>query len=127
MYINNETYVGENGREQSVSLELYAVIKLILEFCDIYEINMEKELIDKINYNNSRPKDYRKMGQEELLETDRNRVFRELLANGYGAYKYVDEVVEERQKVNDTVLGKRKARKELESGEKTEDVDEETR
>lgn len=41
----NEPYVDESGRPRSVSLELHAVIKLILEFCDIYGIDMEKELV----------------------------------------------------------------------------------
>lgn len=123
----NEPYIDESGIERSVSLELHAVIKLILEFCDIYEIDMEKELVDKINYNNSRPKDYRKMGQEELLETDPNKVFRQLLSKGWGMYKETDAVVAERQKVNDTVLGKRKAREELESGEEPKKAEGETR
>lgn len=119
----NEPYVDESGRPRSVSMELHAVIKLVLEFCDIYGIDMEKELIDKINYNNSRPKDYRKMGQAELLETDPNKVFRQLLSKGWGMYKETDTVVAERQKVNDTVLGKRKARAELESGEEPGEED----
>lgn len=113
----NEEYTDESGTKRSVSQELHSVIKLVLEFCDIYGIDMEKELIDKINYNNSRPKDYRKIGNEELLETDPNKVFRQLLSKGYGMYKETDAVVEERKRVNDTVLGKRQARKDMETEE----------
>ena len=123
----NELYVDESGRPRSVSMELHAVIKLVLEFCDIYGIDMERELIDKINYNNTRPKDYRKMGQAELLETDPNKVFRTLLSKGWGMYKETDSVVAERQKINNTVLRKRKAREELESGEKTGNEEGESR
>lgn len=111
----NDTYVDENGKKRSVSLELHAVIKLILEFCEIYGIDMEKELIAKIAYNNSRPKDYRKMGNEKLLETDSNKVYREMLQKGYGMYKETDNVVAWREKVNKQVLGKREARRQLES------------
>ncbi len=110
----NETYIDESGKERSVSRELHAVIKLVLEFCEIYGINMEKELIDKINYNNSRPKDYRKMGQAELLETDPDEVYKSLLARGYGMYKETDNVVSEREAINNIVLEKRAAREELE-------------
>lgn len=124
----NEPYIGEYGKQSSVSLELHSVIKLILEFCDIYGINMEKELIDKINYNNSRPKDYRKMGQSELLETDPNKVFRELLSSGWGMYKEADSVVAARQKVNNTVLEKRASRTEIDKDDdELKKSDEETR
>lgn len=114
MLHDNDTYTDDSGRRVSVSLELHAVIKLILEFCDIYGIDMEKELIDKINYNNSRPKDYRKMGKSTLLETDYDKVYNELLSKGYGAYKYTDEVVRERKIVNERVLDKRMERKRTE-------------
>lgn len=114
----NETYIDESGKERSVSIELHEVIKRILEFCEVCGINIEKELIDKINYNNSRPKDYRKMGNEQLLETDPNKVYREMLQQGYGMYKETDNVVAWREEINRQVLGKRAARKELESEDK---------
>ena len=92
-------------------------MKLILEFCDIYGIDMRKELIDKINYNNSRPKDYRKIGNSELLETDTNRVYRQMLQSGYGMYKATEDVIRSRQEINNIVLKKREARRELEEEE----------
>lgn len=110
----NDIHIDEKGNTCSVATELHCVIKLVLEFCDIYGIDMEKELTDKINFNQSRPKDYRKMGQEELLETDRNQVFREMLRSGYDMYKETDAIVAKRQKENETVLRKRNDRAELE-------------
>lgn len=115
---SNATHIDENGQPQSVAIELHAVIKLIIEFCEIYEIDLEQNLINKINYNNTRPKDYRKVGTPKFLETDSKKVFNELLYQGFGMYKNTDSIVEERKRINDTVLGKRKARKELEDEER---------
>ena len=109
----NDSFEVANGKIVSVSSELHAVIKLVLEFCEIYGIDMEKELIDKINYNNSRPKDYRKIGSPELLETDQDKVYDELVKKGWGMYKETDEVIQERQKINDEVLKKREERKKV--------------
>ena len=75
---------------------------------------MEQNLINKINYNNTRPKDYRKVGTTQLLETDSRKIFRELLSKGFGMYKNTNSVIEKREKINNTVLEKRHARKELE-------------
>lgn len=110
----NNIYVDESGKKRGVSIELHRIIKLVLEFCDIYGIDMQKNLIDKINYNNSRPKDYRKIGKEELLETDERKVFTEMLRKGYGMYKETDDVIAERNKINQTVCKKRETRKKLE-------------
>ena len=118
----NDSFVTDNGQTVSVSSALHSVIKLVLEFCDIYGIDMEKELINKINYNNSRPKDYRKIGQSDLLETDKHKVYSELLSNGYGMYKETEKVISERQKINEAVLKKRQERKSLEENN-SEDVE----
>ena len=117
----NDSFVADNGQTVSVSLALHSVIKLVLEFCDIYEIDIEKELINKINYNNSRPKDYRKIGQSDLLETDEHKVYNELLSNGYGMYKETEEVISERKKINDAVSKKRRERKSLEEKDSEDD------
>lgn len=107
----NDIYTDESGEKRGVPLELHHVIKLILEFCDIYGIDMEKELIDKINYNNSRPKDYRKIGKEQLFETDERKVFTEMLKNGYGMYKETDAVIKTREEINKITIKKREDRK----------------
>lgn len=117
MLYKNEIYEDERGQKRGVPLELHSVMKSVLEFCDIYGIDMEKELINKINYNNSRPKDYRKIGKPELLETDPSKVFRETLKYGWRTCKETDKIVKEREQINNIVLGKRKARRELERGE----------
>lgn len=80
-------YKDNDDKLHGFSIELHHVIKLILEFCDIYGIDMEKELIDKINYNSTRLRDYRKMGNSILLEEDSTKVFNEMLIQGYGMYK----------------------------------------
>ena len=113
---NNE-FVGDDGITHSISKELHEVIKLVLEFCDIYGIDIEKVLIDKINYNKNRPKDYRKIGSEELLETDRDTIMDRALEMGNGAYKLVDGVVSDNQAINEEILRKRAMRSELESEE----------
>ena len=113
----NESFVADNGETVGVKEELHEVIRQILAYCDIFEINMEKELIDKINYNNSRPKDYRKMGQAELLETDPQKIEQGLLRHGLGWYKLAGDFAKENAARNDIVLGKRSARKEAESGD----------
>ena len=92
--------------------ELHIVIKLILEFCEIYGIDMEKELIKKIEYNNSRPIGYRQIG-DGLLETDYNKVYNELLKMGHGYYKLIDDILKERERLNNEVLKKREERKKL--------------
>lgn len=114
----NNTHIDKNGQSQSVAIELHSVIKLIIEFCEIYGIDMEKNLINKINYNSTRPKDYRKVGTPQLPETDSRKVFSELLSKGFGMYKNTDSIVEKRKRINDTVLGKRQARKEIEDEER---------
>lgn len=106
----NEIYKDNDGKLHGVSIELHHVIKLILEFCDIYGIDMEKELIDKINYNSTRPRDYRKMGNPTLLEEDFTKVFNEMLIQGYGMYKETDDIAKQRSSINSKVIGKRKAR-----------------
>lgn len=107
---NNRVYIDENGSKHGVPIELHNVIKLILEFCDIYGINMEKELIDKINYNSTRPRDYRKMGNSDLLEVSYDKVYNEMLQQGYGMYKETDDVVNQRKHINTVVESKRKER-----------------
>ncbi len=106
----NGSYIDEQGKVCNAIHELHCVIKLILEFSDIYGIDMEKELIAKIDFNNSRPKDYRKMGQKELLDTDPNEIYNSLLAQGYGFYKETENIVATRQAINDGVLKKREDR-----------------
>ena len=93
-------------------MELHFVIKRILEVCDVLGIDFEKELKDKIVFNNSRPKDYRKIGSPELLETDENKVYSEMLHSGFGMYKMTDEVIERRNQINKDVIDKRNVRKE---------------
>lgn len=106
----NGSYVDEHGKVCSAVHELHCVIKLILEFSDIYGIDMGKELIAKIDFNNSRPKDYRKIGQKELLDTDPNEIYNSLLTQGYGFYKETENVVATRQAINANVLKKREDR-----------------
>lgn len=71
----NEVYENEDGSKSSVPLILHEVIRRILEVCDVWGIDFEKELNDKIEYNNSRPKDYRKMGDGEPLDTNPHSVY----------------------------------------------------
>ena len=113
----NNSYISDNGETVSVPSDLHSVIKLVLEFCDVCGINMEKELISKINYNNSRPKDYRKIGHEVLLETDKEKVYSELLSKGFGMYKEADSIIKGRQQINDEVLRKRQERAKEEQDE----------
>ena len=108
----NESFIAANGEEVGVVKELHIVIKLILEFCEIYGIDMEKELIKKIEYNNSRPIGYRQIG-DGLLETDYNKVYNELLKMGHGYYKLIDDILKERERLNNEVLKKREERKKL--------------
>lgn len=110
----NAVFIDEDGNKKGVPLELHFVIKRILEVCDVLGIDFEKELKDKIVFNNSRPKDYRKIGSPELLETDENKVYREMLHSGFGMYKMTDEVIERRNQINKDVIDKRNARKEEE-------------
>lgn len=109
----NQEFVAADGKTHSTPRELHHVIKLILEFCDVCEIDMEKELIDKINYNNSRPRGYRKIGSYELLETDPDKVMNEALNFGYGMYKQASEIVRERDMMNAEVLRRRGEKEEL--------------
>lgn len=105
-----EVYKDNDGKLHGVSIELHHVIKIILEFCEIYGIDMEKELIDKINYNSTGPRDYRKMGKTSLLEEDSTKVFNEMLIQGYGMYQETNEIAKQRSYINSKVIGKRKAR-----------------
>lgn len=107
----NEIFIDEYGNKKGVSLELHFIIKRILEVCDVFGINFEKELKDKITFNNSRPKDYRKIGNPELLETDESKVYSEMLHSGFGMYKMTDDIIEKRSQKNKDVIGKRIARK----------------
>lgn len=46
-----EVYKDNDGKLHGVSIELHQVIKIILEFCDIYGIDMEKEKpVNKLYY-----------------------------------------------------------------------------
>lgn len=113
--LKNAIFMDEMGNKKGVSLELHFVIKRILEVCDVWQIDFEKELKAKIDFNNSRPKDYRKIGNSELLETDFKTVRQEMLASGFGMYKEIAKVVEERRKINAEVLAKRESRVENET------------
>lgn len=104
----NNIYEDESGNKHGVPIELHKIIKHILAFCDIYGIDMEHELIAKLNYNSTRPRDYRKMGSSELLETNPNKVLTEMLGKGFGMYNSVDDIITHRQKTNAKVLQKRK-------------------
>ncbi len=113
----NEEFIGDDGETHSTPKELHKVIKLILEFCDIYRIDMEKELIAKINYNNLRPRNYRKIGSPELEETAEDKVYDMAVAAGYGLYKEVDKIISEREKINAEILRRRAQKRELEAQE----------
>lgn len=114
MQHGNNEFVGNDGITHSTPKELHKVIKLVLEFCDIYGIDMEHELISKINYNNSRPKGYRKIGDDKLLVTDESTVMSELLESGHGMYHEIDAVLEERKKINEEIERKRNLKEQLE-------------
>ena len=106
----NKVFIDEDGNKKGVPLELHFVIKRILEVCDVFKIDFERELRAKIAFNNSRPKDYRKIGSTELLNTDRDSVYSEMLKSGFGMYKDVDKIVAFREKINEDVIAKRNAR-----------------
>lgn len=113
----NGVYENEDGSKSSVPLILHEVIKRILEVCEVWGIDFEKELNDKIEYNNSRPKDYRKMGSGQPLDTNPHSVFCDLLRNGWGAYKETENVCARNAEENDKVARKRAERKRLEQGD----------
>ena len=92
---------------KGVPLELHFVLKRILEVCEVFGINFEKELIDKIRFNGSRPAKYRIVGDSELLETDYEKVHQELLKAGFGMYKQIDEIIKARSLKNAEVLKNR--------------------
>lgn len=112
---DNLEFIGDDGIKHSVPKELHEVIKLILEFCDIYDIDIEKVLIKKINYNKSRPKDYRKIGSSDMLETDYDVIMSRALNMGHGAYKLVDDVIDSNKSINNEIMRKREMRSELEN------------
>ena len=89
----NDSFVADNGETVSVPKALHLVIKYVLLFCDIYGIDMEKELINKINYNNSRPIGYRQIGEEDCLDTDPVEIGKEVRRRGW--YGSLDHMVEE--------------------------------
>ena len=119
-YINhgNNEFVGDDNKPHSVKNELHEVIKLVLEFCDIYNIDIEKELRRKIEYNKNRPKDYRKMGTPTLLEINQDKLMARALNMGNGSYKLVSDIILENSRINDEVLRKRALREELEEKER---------
>ena len=104
----NEVFEYQNGNKSSVPLILNEVIRRILEVCEVWGIDFEKELNDKIEYNNSRPKDYRKMGDEQPLDTNPHSVFCALLGNGWGHTNILERYVLEMQQTMLELRGKEK-------------------
>ena len=51
----NETYYEEDGKPDGVPSELADVVIRILDFCESKRIDLEKILIEKMKYNESRP------------------------------------------------------------------------
>lgn len=103
----NNIFTDCDGNVKGVPLELHFVLKRILEVCEVFGINFEKELIDKIRFNGSRPAKYRVVGDSELLETDYEKVYQELLKAGFGMYKQIDEIIKARSLKNAEVLKNR--------------------
>ena len=50
----NETYYNENGKPEGVPTELADVVIRILDFCESQNIDLEKIIIEKMKYNESR-------------------------------------------------------------------------
>ena len=113
----NSEFIGDDNKPHSVVNELHEVLKLVLEFCDIYHIDIPKELRRKIDYNKNRPKDYRKMGTNTPLEIDRDKLMARALNMGNGAYKLVDDIIRDNTAINDEVLRKRDLREQMEKDE----------
>ena len=116
-----DEFVGADGKPHGVSTELHEVINSVLFYCDLFHINMEKELIDKINYNNTRPYDYRKMGQG-LLPTGEQAAHElevQALSIGPGMLDCVDGILDERNIINQGIMEKRELRAKIVS-ERTE-------
>ncbi len=51
----NETYYSENGKPEGIPSELADVIIRIFDFCGRHEIDLEKIILEKMDYNEKRP------------------------------------------------------------------------
>lgn len=51
----NETYYEDDGKPNGIPSELADVVIRILDFCESQKIDLEKIIIEKMKYNESRP------------------------------------------------------------------------
>jgi len=63
-FYGNDNYIDIEAKKDGVSVCLHNVLRLILAFCKKYNINMQKELLNKLTYNSTRKSGYRKVGKE---------------------------------------------------------------
>ena len=94
---------------ETVSYQLHRIIKVVLEFCYIYGIDIDKELRRKIDYNNSRPYKYRTIGSSDLPEPNRDKIHRELLKYPVSG-ELADSISESRSKELKIILFRRDLR-----------------
>lgn len=50
-----EVYYGENKKQEGVPIELADVIIRCFDMADYYEIDLEKAIVEKMNFNKDRP------------------------------------------------------------------------
>ena len=133
-----EVYFKKGNKPEGAPTELADIIIFILDYFGGSEpqIDVDEVFLETPDEYYKNPEHYEKAKQIEpkqyfvdIKKLCRNHIsmsaFHHLLhgnepyeeSRGWGMYKETDAVVEERQKVNDTVLGKRKAREKLENGE----------
>lgn len=58
----NETYYGHDGKPEGVPSELADVVIRIMDFCGFYQIDLEKAIVEKMEFNKTRP--YRHGGKK---------------------------------------------------------------
>lgn len=120
VYHENNIYTDENGEKRGLPLELHYIIKEIMTFCDINGIDIQKEIINKNKYNSTRPKGYRKVGEEDF-DINKRKIFEEAAQTG----GYVSDIIKRtefgirtKEKLIQNAMNCRKRRKQLEKEER---------
>ena len=104
-----------NGLEDDISKKLHEIIRLVLEFCYAYGINIDSEVCKKIDYNGSRPFGYRRIGTP--VSYDPGTVYTNLL--GYPNNTITDareqemasEIIKYRLSIRDYLINERRKSK----------------
>lgn len=120
---NSMEHFRKNEKEK-LSKDLHAIIKLVILFCEKYNINIDEAVNQKIIFNNAREVNYRHIGSEPVERFDKTKRFRELIecrVEAFGTLSRKDfqdmgNQVDREEKENLRAL--KEARKEIEEEEK---------